>query len=75
MGQFFETSTQGICSNKYCTKGKGGKRAPVAIRDARKPSYCSQSCKQMMERYKNRYRGTNAGPLSRETINDKMNSL
>ncbi|MEK6881606.1 MAG: hypothetical protein AABY22_18440 [Nanoarchaeota archaeon] len=73
--QYAEESVQGLCSNSYCTKGKDGKRQVVAIRDTRKKSYCSQACRQMMERYKNRYRGTNSGPLSRETINDKMTNL
>ena len=55
-------------------KGKDGKRADVAIRNVREDSYCSQACN-AMQRYKKRYRGTGAGPLSRETVEDKMSIL
>lgn len=73
--QYAENSVAGLCSNTYCKKGKDGKRAPVAIRNVRTPSYCSQACNQMMSRYKDRYKGTNAGPLSKKTVEDKMNTL
>lgn len=73
--QFTESSIKGVCANPYCTKGLDGKRAIVAIRDTRKNiEYCSNSCKSM-SRYKERYRGTNSGPLSKKTMEDKMSKL
>ena len=73
--QYAESSVQGICSNIYCKRGVDGKRGVVAIRNIRELSYDSQACKQMMERYSKRYKGSMTGPADRQVIDDKMNTL
>ena len=73
--QFTDSSIRGVCANMYCTKGANGTRQEVAIRDLRNTeTYCSQACG-AMTRYKKRYRGTNAGPLNREFIEEKMTQM
>ena len=70
--QFGETSVRGLCANVYCNKGAEGKRAEVPLRDTKgAAAYCSRPCASVV-RYKTRYRGTNAGPVSREEIQKKM---
>ncbi len=75
MNQLITDVNKGICSNTYCTRGTNGKRAPVAVRDTRTPAYCSQSCAQMMQRYKNRYKGSLHGRATQEYIVDKMKNI
>ena len=75
MNQFNESSTLGLCANPYCSNGKDGGRKEIPIRDKRgTDNYCGRACASM-KRYTKRYRGTNAGPLSRETVIDKMTKL
>lgn len=72
--QFAESSTKGLCANPYCTRGKDGKPAEIAIRNIRDTSYCSQSCA-AMARYKKRYKGTLNGAATKEDIKDKLKNL
>lgn len=75
MSQFNVQSAKALCANLYCNKGKDGKRAEVAIRDAKKAAgYCSQPCASMA-RYKKRYKGTMSGRANVEYIRDKMTNL
>lgn len=75
MENSLDGNTRSVCANPYCDKGENGQRSIVAVRDARSgPGYCSRGCGQAM-RYKKRYKGTNAGPVNRETMRDKMNNL
>lgn len=73
--QYADSSIKGLCANAYCDKGTDGKRKEVPIRDTRGGGeYCGRSCASMA-RYKKRYQGTNAGPLNRDNIQNKMNKL
>ena len=66
-------SAKGFCKNPYCNKGEDGKKAIVAVRNLREgPGYCSRPCASM-SRYKNRYRGTNSGPVDAKVFHDRMN--
>lgn len=72
---FLDESVKGVCANPYCNKGKDGKRAEVAIRDARKGAgYCSKPCASVI-RYKKRYKGTMSGRAEVGYIRDKMTNL
>lgn len=75
MNQLISEVNKGLCSNTYCTRGPNGKREVVAVRDTRTPAYCSQSCAQMMQRYKNRYKGTLNGRSTKEYLAEKMKKV